>query len=85
MKWTILMFLMMEKLSWKLRYILVIRCKGFNYGLGCFEGIRAYWNESEQQLYGFRMREHYERLLQSCKTHLTSIFPIRWMSCACSR
>lgn len=45
-----------------------IRCKGFNYGLGCFEGIRAYWNESEKQLYGFRMREHYQRLLQSCKT-----------------
>ncbi len=45
-----------------------IRCKGFNYGLGCFEGIRAYWDEAEQQLYAFRMREHYERLLQSCKT-----------------
>lgn len=45
-----------------------IRCKGFNYGLGCFEGIRAYWNESQHQLYGFRMQEHYERLLQSCKT-----------------
>ena len=45
-----------------------IRCKGFNYGLGCFEGIRAYWDEAEHQLYGFRMQEHYERLLQSCKT-----------------
>ena len=45
-----------------------IRCKGFNYGLGCFEGIRAYWDESKEQLYGFRMQEHYERLLQSCKT-----------------
>jgi branched-chain amino acid aminotransferase len=45
-----------------------VRCKGFNYGLGCFEGIRAYWDETEQQLYSFRMREHYERLLQSCKT-----------------
>ncbi|QDR82942.1 branched-chain amino acid transaminase [Sporomusa termitida] len=45
-----------------------IRCKGFNYGLGCFEGIRAYWDDAEKQLYAFRMREHYERLLQSCKT-----------------
>ncbi|HWR07971.1 branched-chain amino acid transaminase [Sporomusa sp.] len=45
-----------------------IRCKGFNYGLGCFEGIRAYWDEAEGQLHVFRMREHYERLLQSCKT-----------------
>lgn len=47
---------------------LSVRCKGFNYGLGCFEGIRAYWNDAEKQLYGFRMREHYERFLQSCKT-----------------
>lgn len=45
-----------------------VRCKGFNYGLGCFEGIRAYWDEESRQLYGFRMKEHYERLLQSCKT-----------------
>ncbi|MBC2582355.1 branched-chain amino acid transaminase [Clostridium sp. DJ247] len=45
-----------------------IRCKAFNYGLGCFEGIRAYWDEESQQLYCFRLRDHYERLLQSCKT-----------------
>ncbi|RKD25307.1 branched-chain amino acid aminotransferase [Caminicella sporogenes DSM 14501] len=44
-----------------------IRCKAFNYGLGCFEGIRAYWDEETNQLYAFRLREHYERLLQSCK------------------
>lgn len=45
-----------------------IRCKAFNYGLGCFEGIRAYWDEEKQQLYGFRMKEHYQRLLNSAKT-----------------
>lgn len=45
-----------------------IRSKAFNYGLGCFEGIRAYWDEEAQQLYAFRLKEHYERLLQSCKT-----------------
>lgn len=44
-----------------------IRSKAFNYGLGCFEGIRAYWDEENQQLYGFRLKEHYERLLESCK------------------
>lgn len=44
-----------------------IRSKIFNYGLGCFEGIRAYWNEEEYQLYGFTMKEHYTRLLESCK------------------
>ena len=44
-----------------------IRSKAFNYGLGCFEGIRAYWDDEKQQLYGFKLKEHYERLLQSCK------------------
>lgn len=44
-----------------------IRSKAFNYGLGCFEGIRAYWDEENGQLYGFRLMEHYERLLESCK------------------
>jgi branched-chain amino acid aminotransferase len=39
----------------------------FNYGTGCFEGIRAYWNEQEGQLFVFRLREHYERLLRSCR------------------
>lgn len=45
-----------------------IRCKAFNYGLACFEGIRAYWDEESKQLYGFRMLDHYKRLLNSCKT-----------------
>lgn len=44
-----------------------IRSKAFNYGLGCFEGIRAYWDEKSNQLYGFRLKDHYTRFLQSCK------------------
>ncbi len=39
----------------------------FNYGTGCFEGIRAYWNEDAGQLYGLFLREHYDRFLRSCK------------------
>jgi branched-chain amino acid aminotransferase len=39
----------------------------FNYGTGCFEGIRAYWNDREEQLFIFRLREHFERLLRSCR------------------
>jgi branched-chain amino acid aminotransferase len=39
----------------------------FNYGTGCFEGIRAYWNEEDGQLYVFRMPEHYERMHRSCR------------------
>jgi len=26
-----------------------VRTHGFAYGTGCFEGIRGYWNEAEQQ------------------------------------
>jgi len=32
-----------------------------------FEGIRAYWNPSEGELYVFRLREHLERLHRSMK------------------
>ena len=39
---------------------LSIRCKAFNYGLGCFEGIRAYFDEETEQLYAFRLKEHYD-------------------------
>lgn len=39
----------------------------FNYGTGCFEGIRGYWNEEQGQLYVFRMREHYERMHRSMR------------------
>lgn len=39
----------------------------FLYGTGIFEGIRAYYNEEENQLYAFRVPEHYERLVKSAK------------------
>jgi len=39
----------------------------FNYGTGVFEGIRAYWNAEEEQLYGLHFREHFKRLLRSCR------------------
>ncbi len=37
------------------------------FGANVFEGIRCYWNENEQQLYGFRLHEHYKRLKNSMK------------------
>jgi branched-chain amino acid aminotransferase len=48
------------------RGMISVRTHGFAYGTGCFEGIRGYWNESEQQVHLFRLREHYERLMRSC-------------------
>jgi branched-chain amino acid aminotransferase len=50
------------------RGVISVRTHGFAYGTGCFEGIRGYWNEQDQQIYLFRAREHYERLLRSCRT-----------------
>jgi branched-chain amino acid aminotransferase len=38
-----------------------------NYGTAAFGGIRAYWNEEEEQLFVFRTLDHYERLLNSGK------------------
>lgn len=37
------------------------------FGLNVFEGIPCYWNDDEKQLYAFRLKEHYERLLKSAK------------------
>ena len=34
---------------------------------GIFEGIKAYWNESDKQLYIFRLHEHMVRFLNSIK------------------
>ncbi len=47
--------------------VISVRTHGFAYGTGCFEGIRGYWNEEHQQIYLFRIREHFERFLRSCK------------------
>jgi len=44
-----------------------IMTHAFNYGTGCFEGIRAYWNADVQQLYVFRLKEHFQRMLRSCR------------------
>ena len=38
-----------------------------HYGTGVFEGIRGSWNEKHQQVYIFRLKEHYERMLDGCK------------------
>lgn len=38
---------------------------GLNYGTGCFEGIRAYWNPQKGELFILEMRAHFERLKKS--------------------
>jgi len=39
-----------------------IMTHAFMYGTATFEGIRAYWNEEQGQLYGLKLREHVERI-----------------------
>lgn len=39
----------------------------FNYGTGVFEGIRAYWNPEEKQLYGLDLLPHYQRIHRSAR------------------
>ncbi len=39
-----------------------IATHALHYGTACFEGIRAYWNAAQEQLYLLKMREHYQRM-----------------------
>ncbi|TAM56565.1 branched-chain amino acid transaminase [bacterium] len=40
---------------------------GLNYGTGCFEGVRGFWNAQEHELYLLRLAPHFERITQSAK------------------
>lgn len=52
-----------------------VRNHAFLYGTSVFEGIRAYYNKEEDQLYAFRMKEHFDRLINSGKImHMASKF-----------
>jgi branched-chain amino acid aminotransferase len=37
-----------------------------HYGTGVFEGIRAHWDEAQQELFVMRQLEHYQRWKQNC-------------------
>jgi len=42
-----------------------IATHALHYGTACFEGVRGYWNELQQQLYLVKLREHYQRMADS--------------------
>ena len=44
-----------------------------HYGTAVFEGIRGNWNPSVEKLFIFRIREHYERLIQGCQMLMLDI------------
>ena len=52
-----------------------IMTHAFMYGTATFEGIRAYWNEDQGRLYGLKVREHVERIRQSCRILLMDDIP----------
>jgi branched-chain amino acid aminotransferase len=52
-----------------------IMTHAFMYGTATFEGIRAYWNEDHGTLYGLKLREHVERIRQSCRILLMKDVP----------
>jgi branched-chain amino acid aminotransferase len=52
-----------------------IMTHAFMYGTATFEGIRAYWNADQGKLYGLKIREHVERIRQSCRILLMTNVP----------
>lgn len=44
-----------------------IMTHALNYGTAVFEGIRGNWNEEDQQIYLFRVKEHFQRLHKSSR------------------
>ncbi len=46
---------------------------GFNYGTAVFEGIRAYWNADEEQLFALELVPHYRRIQASARLLMMEI------------
>ncbi|MDE0993664.1 MAG: branched-chain amino acid aminotransferase, partial [Rhodospirillales bacterium] len=44
-----------------------IMAPGLTFAAAVFEGLRAYWNPEQEQLYVFQMAEHLERLRYSMR------------------
>lgn len=40
---------------------------GLNYGTACFGGLRGYWNDDQEQLFVFRILDHFQRFLNSAR------------------
>ena len=44
-----------------------VKTNSLHYGTAIFEGIRAYYDEETDKMYGLFFKEHYQRLLQNMK------------------
>ncbi|HVQ77944.1 MAG TPA: aminotransferase class IV [Candidatus Binatia bacterium] len=47
--------------------VLPVNSAAVFYATNVFEGLRAYWNEADQELYAFRLDEHFARFRESMK------------------
>lgn len=47
--------------------VVPIQAKVVQYGLGVFSGVRGQWNAKDKQLYIFRLKDHFDRLVTSAK------------------
>ena len=55
------------KLTPQAEAVLPVNSAAVFYATNVFEGLRAYWNEADGELYCFRLAEHFERFRESMK------------------
>ena len=53
--------------------VLPVNSAAVFYGTNVFEGLRAYWNPAEEELFCFRLAEHFARIRESMKMNRFSI------------
>src|SRR5256885_13770566 len=53
--------------------VLPVNSAAVFYATNVFEGLRAYWNERDGELYGFRRADHFARLRESMKMMRSSV------------
>ena len=47
--------------------VLPVNSAAVFYATNVFEGLRAYWNDQDEEIYAFRLQEHFARLRESAK------------------
>jgi branched-chain amino acid aminotransferase len=47
--------------------VLPVNSAAVFYATNVFEGLRAYWNDQDEEIYAFRLQEHFVRLRESAK------------------
>jgi len=53
--------------------VLPVNSAAVFYGTNVFEGLRAYWNPAEEELFCFRLQEHFARIRESMKMNRFTI------------